>query len=163
MRKTHNSRVLRKLIEALCSRKVFPVRFSSRAFLSGTTPGPATAGAGGTGEIGQRLTAIAGSPGTAPWLDVMLEQRRVFEAFGQWVRFGCTDKKTPPLSCVTALLNLVATSGPAGLLSTSIEGVSATTAALSPLIVQLTVHGQSPDHEQGRVNRFTASQRTTRV
>jgi hypothetical protein len=73
--------------------------------------------------------------------------------------------KTPPLSCVTAPLNPVATSGPAGLLSTSIEGVSATTTASGPSIVQLTVHGRSPDHEQGRVNSLTrfVSQRTTRI
>jgi hypothetical protein len=61
-------------------------------------------------------------------------------------------QRTPPLSCLTALPNLATTSGPAALLSTSSKGVSATTPASGPSIVQLTVRGQSPNHEQGRVN-----------
>ena len=58
---------------------------------------------------------------------------------------------------MTDLLNLVATSGPTWLLSTSIKGVSAATTVFGPSIVQLTVRGQSPDHEQGRVNSVTRS------
>ena len=65
--------------------------------------------------------------------------------------------KNPPLSCVTDLLNLVATSGPAALLSASSKGVSSTTIASGPSIVQLTVSGRSPDHEQGRVNSAAVS------
>jgi hypothetical protein len=49
------------------------------------------------------------------------------------------EQKPPPSPCLTTALNLVATFGPARLLSTSIKGLSATTAALGPLIVQFKV------------------------
>ena len=48
-------------------------------------------------------------------------------------------QKPPQLPCQSTSLNLVATWGPARLLSTSIEGLSANTTALGPLIVQFKV------------------------
>ena len=54
------------------------------------------------------------------------------------------EQKTPLSPCLTTALNLIATFGPARLLSTSLEGLSATTAALGPLIVQFKVRVVRP-------------------
>jgi len=55
------------------------------------------------------------------------------------VRSMADCKKPPLLPCMSTPLNLVATSGPARLFSTSIEGLSAATSAWGPLIVQFKV------------------------
>ncbi len=62
-------------------------------------------------------------------------------------------KKTPPLSCATVLRNLVITVGTGGLLSTSIEGMSAaTTASVAVYSFNLRFELMVVNHEQGRVN-----------
>jgi hypothetical protein len=72
------------------------------------------------------------------------------------------QQKTPLLPCLTAFRNLIATGRPAGLLTTSIQGLSVTATAWSHLVVQLTVRAQSLDHAQSRVNSgpVLVSQRT---
>ena len=66
---------------------------------------------------------------------------------------GCAkQQKTPPLPWPTVLRNLVVTLGTSGLLSTSIEGMSATTAASSSYYsFNLRFEFMVADHEQGRV------------